>query len=286
MQPDQVTQFGNSTVQHGPLNGRAYLMRLDPEDCPRIVSRLERLAEDNGYTKIFAKVPAGAAEDFAEAGYRTEAVVPGFFNGEESGLFMGRYFADWRRIPANAAELRDVLRTARAKARPCAGDGLSHPKCGLPEGYRLRKLGPEHAEDMAALYAEVFESYPFPIHDPDYLRGTMNDDVHYFAAYRGDAPAALCSAEVDRDGGAAEMTDFATLPAHRGRGLACHLLARAEREMAAQGLATLYTIARAASFGMNITFARAGYGFAGTLPNNTNIAGGLESMNVWHKSLG
>jgi hypothetical protein len=36
---------------------------------------------------------------------------------------------------------------------------------------------------------------------------------------------------------------------------------------------------------MNITFARNGYQFGGTLTSNTNIFGTLESMNVWYKSL-
>lgn len=285
MRPDTVTKIGNSVVQHGPLNGRAYLMRLDPVDSPHIVSRLERLAEDNGYTKIFAKVPEEAVQDFARAGYRTEAVVPGFFGGNETGVFMGRYFADWRKVSPNANHLRDVLRTAKAKALPRTDSGVSSPARPLPADYSIQALAPQHAEDMATLYAQVFDSYPFPIHNPEYLRETMRSDVQYFAAFCNGTPAALCSAEVDREHGAAEMTDFATLPEHRGQGLAAHLLARAELEMSEQGLATLYTIARAESFGMNITFAKAGYGFAGTLPNNTNIAGGLESMNVWHKSL-
>ena len=38
--------------------------------------------------------------------------------------------------------------------------------------------------------------------------------------------------------------------------------------------------------GMNITFAKHGYHYAGTLNNNTNICGRIESMNVWYKSLG
>jgi hypothetical protein len=46
----------------------------------------------------------------------------------------------------------------------------------------------------------------------------------------------------------------------------------------------LYTIARAISVGMNITFARCGYDFGGTLVNNTQIAGRIESMNVWYKN--
>lgn len=45
------------------------------------------------------------------------------------------------------------------------------------------------------------------------------------------------------------------------------------------------TIARAHATGMNIVFARQGYAFAGTLPNNTQIKGDLESTNVWYKHL-
>ena len=56
--------------------------------------------------------------------------------------------------------------------------------------------------------------------------------------------------------------------------------------MRQKNMRTAYTIARAISPGMNITFAKAGYKFSGTLINNTNISGGIESMNVWYKSLG
>ncbi len=51
------------------------------------------------------------------------------------------------------------------------------------------------------------------------------------------------------------------------------------------GIKTVFTIARAKSPGMNITFARSGYDYGGTLVNNTNISGQIESMNVWYKSL-
>jgi hypothetical protein len=37
---------------------------------------------------------------------------------------------------------------------------------------------------------------------------------------------------------------------------------------------------------MNITFAKCGYIFGGTLINNTQISGSIESMNLWHKSAG
>ena len=55
--------------------------------------------------------------------------------------------------------------------------------------------------------------------------------------------------------------------------------------MKSSGILNAYTIARAISPGMNITFARLGYHYGGRLVNNTQISGGLESMNIWYKSL-
>jgi putative beta-lysine N-acetyltransferase len=81
------------------------------------------------------------------------------------------------------------------------------------------------------------------------------------------------------------MTDFATLPHFRGKGLATALLVDMENEMKNQKIRTLFTIARALSPGMNITFARCGYKYSGTLINNTQIFGHIESMNVWYKHI-
>ena len=36
---------------------------------------------------------------------------------------------------------------------------------------------------------------------------------------------------------------------------------------------------------MNKTFLNAGYNYSGTLTKNTQIAGKIESMNVWYKHL-
>ena len=57
------------------------------------------------------------------------------------------------------------------------------------------------------------------------------------------------------------------------------------KAMKLKGIKTAYTIARAKSAGMNITFSKAGYKFGGRLKNNTNIFGNIESMNVWYKHL-
>jgi hypothetical protein len=58
-----------------------------------------------------------------------------------------------------------------------------------------------------------------------------------------------------------------------------------EYDLKKQKIKTAYTIARAMSPGMNITFKKSGYKFCGRLRNSTNISGRIESMNVWYKSI-
>jgi len=81
-----------------------------------------------------------------------------------------------------------------------------------------------------------------------------------------------------------EMTDLATRQTHRGMGMSSSLLMHMEEEMRAKGYKVGYTIARSASMGINMVFARDGYGFCGTLSCNTNISGSMENMNIWAKN--
>lgn len=275
---DRIETFGSSLIQHGTDNDRVYLMKLAPRDLPGIVESLERYAHMAGYGKIFAKVPGGHKTPFVEGGYQVEATIPGFYNGREDAVFLGRYLDEARAEEKKPALVQEVLDAARAKA------GL-HDKEPLPANMVCRPANTEDAEEMAQVYKEVFASYPFPIHDPAYLRETMDDNVAYFGVWEDDKLIALSSAEMDREGQNAEMTDFATLPQSRGKGLAHHLLHIMEEKMPEYGIKTLYTIARAYSHGMNITFAKCGYNYCGTLTHNTQIFGDLESMNIWYKNL-
>ncbi len=275
---DTIETFGNSTLQHGEHSDRVYLMSLAQEDIPEIVTYIDGLAVSEDYTKIFAKVPSPAAAPFLDNGYRTEARIPGFFNGRHEALLLGKYLCRERKTEKRADLVRQVIETARAK------EGEPEPP-ELDANLSCRRALPQDAGQMAELYRQVFASYPFPIHDPDYLVQTMESHVLYYGIWEGAKLLALASAEMDRKKANAEMTDFATRPDCRGRGLANTLLATLEEAAEGEGIKTAYTIARSYSMGMNITFAKNGYRFSGTLTANTNISGGLESMNVWYKTL-
>lgn len=276
---DQFEIFGDSLIQHGKHSDRVYLMKLSGKDLPELIPHLDNLALENGYTKIFAKVPATIEERFRKQGFRREAHVPDFYSGDQDVCFLGKYFVSERVREPRPKLVKEVLEAANGKQG-------SDASIVLPDSCSCRRLQPEDTEAMAEVYREVFASYPFPIHDPAYLAQTMASHIIYLGIFEGDRLVAIASAEMDRDGCNAEMTDFATLPDQRGRGLAGYLLERLEEVAAEEGILTAYTIARAYSFGMNITFARAGYRFAGTLTRNTQISGELESMNVWYKPLG
>ncbi|MDH4320278.1 MAG: putative beta-lysine N-acetyltransferase [Desulfobulbaceae bacterium] len=277
MMPDSIDTLGHSTIQHGNGSDRVYLMELNDNDMPDLLPEINELAERENYGKIFAKVPAGWAETFTDDGFRTEALVPDFFRDQEDGHFMGKYLDPSRAEDPRQEEIDRILALANAASVRRSN--------AAADDYTVRRCTLDDCEVMAERYDDIFVSYPFPVNDPDFLAETMEDHVAYFGAWQGEELAALASAEQYCRAGHVEMTDFLTMPEHRRQGLAGHLLATMEHELRSLGLTVAYTIARALSPGMNITFARADYHHGGTLINNTQICGRIESMQVWYKDL-
>lgn len=274
---DTIEKIDHSLIQHGPLNQRIYLMKVNGQDLPGLIFKMDVLAKKNGYTKIFAKVPLQVKPMFTEFGYVQEAAIDGFYHGEVDAVFLCKYLNPERAVAPNKDEIDAILTLAAKKTN-------TPPTVPVEDDIVIRPSGPDDVETMAQIYRKVFESYPFPIHDPAYLRQTMKTHVQYFCAEQGGHVIAVSSSEMDADSENVEMTDFATLPEHRGKSVAVRLLRYMEQHMRKGGMKTFYTIARAASAGMNITFVRCGYEYGGTLINNTNICGTIESMNIWYKS--
>lgn len=274
---DVIEKCGDSIIQHGKYNDRIYLMKMSVSDYPEIADDLCKMASRSGYSKIFAKVPCEMSAAFFESGYVKEAYIPNFFKNGDT-VFVSRYLNEERRLHSDASVVDDILKVSLSK-KPAAP--IAVPPC-----FSIAQMEPVNAAAMADLYKTVFETYPFPIDKPDYLIETMRDNIIYYGIYDKDNQlAALSSCETDRENSNAEMTDFACLEKFRGNDFALILLNHMEKELKKSGYKTFYTIARAVSYGMNITFAKTGYRYAGTLINNTNISGGLESMNVWYKNI-
>lgn len=273
---DCIISSEKSIYQHGKASDRIYIMKLS-ELKENFIMQLQNLALSNDYSKIIGKIPFHLVKPFKAADYQMEAVIPGFYGGKESCAFMSKYFSKERQSNYNSEKIQQVIEVAKSKAAGAITQ--KNPK------FTIQELNFFHLDTMAKLYKKVFESYPFPIFDPAYLRETMLEDVIYYGVFNGETLIACASCETDPEFKNVELTDFAVLPEYRGQDLASLLLIEMEKAMKTLDFKTAYTIARSFSYGMNCTFGKNKYSLGGTLYNNTQIAGNIESMNIWYKKL-
>jgi putative beta-lysine N-acetyltransferase len=275
---DITEKIGNSIINHGKYNNRIYLMKLKENEDENIIPILDNMAKENRYTKIFAKVPYSLKERFINAGYNIEATIEGVSKENGGTVFMGKYFSKERASINNEKEIKNIIEVAFTK-------NSLNKQGEIAKEYEFHICSKQDSEEIAKVYKEVFETYPFPIHQATYIEKTMEENLVYFSIKHKGKIVALSSTEMDYSSKSVEMTDFATLPQYRGNGFSLFLLDKMEEKMIQQNFYMAYTIARAISYGMNITFSKSGYKYGGTLINNTNISGDLESMNVWYKPL-
>lgn len=276
---DRVIKTDNGSVlQHGKFNDRIYLMKLGDKDIPSIITEMDEMARKNHYGKILARIPLWAVPLFKAGGYISEAYIPGYIKGEEDIHFVSKFLNSDRLRGIETEMLEELGHTLR---KAYVAD-----KQKTEDKYNISLLSEEDAAEAAKLFRQVFETYPFPIHDPDYIIRSMQENTKYFGIRnKKNKFIAISSAEIDPDNQCAEMTDFAVLKSQRGKKLSIKLLQEMEKHMAETGIKTLYTIARLNSLPMNRTFLRQDYKYTGTLIKNTNISGRIESMNILYKSM-
>ncbi len=274
---DYITEIGaGSIIQHGRYNARIYLMKLFFDDYPLIIKEMERIAVRENYGKIVAKIPSWAYDGFISSGYKKEAIIPRYFLDGTDLYFVSRFLDKSRSKDPRTEYCDDVIETSLAK------DKNKKAAC-LGTKYHYKILEDNDADEIAAIYRQVFKTYPFPIFEKEYILKTMRDNLIYFGIFNGNMLVSVSSTEIDKENNSVEMTDFSTLPEYRGNGFAGYLLFNMENEMKKRNIRTFYTIARSMSYGMNITFAKNSYIYSGRLINNTNISGSIESMNIWYK---
>lgn len=276
---DQIEnmEYGG-VIHHGKLNNRVYVLKLPKENIHRFIKKIENIALGNQYGKIIVKCPTSIQYEFIKDKYDIEAKIPNYYNGNEDLVFLSKYMTLERNNVGNKDVIEKVIEFANTKKN-------MDNKFKLEKDFICRKANKEDVAKMVSLYKKVFVSYPFPIHNSQYIIKTMKENVIYFGIWYREKLVGLSSCEIDIENKNAEMTDFAVHPSYRGKNIALYLLRVMEEEMKRMGIILLYTIARSISYGMNCSFSKNGYNFAGTLYNNTHISGDIESMNIWYKNI-
>jgi len=240
------------------------------------ITYLIDFARSENLTKIISNCTMTYLKFFQNCGFKEEGIIKGFFKGEDA--YCISFFVDKKReISYYKEEEDDIINQSVAVNKK-----ISFTKT---DKYIIRSAVESDISQMINLFKNVFETYPSPVFSRNYLKKVMNEDILFKVAVEDDKIISVSSADMDRDNLNAEITDCATYPEHRGRGIVPNLIHCLEQELIEKKFLTLYSLSRAINPGINITFSKLGYNYGGRLVNNCHICGRFEDMNIWVKKL-
>ncbi len=274
-----VTIHGNHFYLEAYMDPFNKRMRIDDYrgNLTDLIKAAEELAEQMSAEKIILKARYEHLLDFIEKGFQLEAMVDHYFLGSNA-FFLTNYRSVERRKNEHWLAEDTIICDLYDRKKP---DHTSLP----PKEYELKMAGEDAVAELAALYRQVFQIYPTPLHDPEYIRKTMKGGTIYYGYFYNGKIVSAASAEVQYFYKNAELTDCATLPNHRQHGLMKWLLKELEKELKKQDIYCVYSLARALSLGMNAVLFQLGYKYRGRMVNNCYIYDKLENMNAWVKNL-
>lgn len=224
--------------------------------------------------RVVVMAPARLADGLAEAGLRTEATIPGFYRGEEDCAVAGFWLDPARaRSPSAVGEVLEIIEARRGE-----------PPRARPPVVTTRATV-EDAVEIAELIGETFAEYPTRSDDPEYVAQCIEGGAPFRLVRDGDEVVACASADPIASARTAELTDCATRPAARGRGLMQAILTDLMGDLREMDYPTAFTLARAQIVGVNLAFQRLGFELHGTMVQSCRIGDGLEDMNVWSRRL-
>jgi len=257
-------------------NKRLKIINYEAADYTSMIRRLAWLAEANDFDKIFLKARQEDFQIFLSHGYMMEGILRYYFRGQDAYI-LSRFSSTLRARSDHLLEEAKLIEKLIYHSE-------KQKKHTLPKNVTIVKATEEHIPLLVHIYRSVFETYPSPLTNPDYIKSTMGHVVYRMALENG-RPLAAASADINRHVSAAEMTDCATVPEAQGKGLMQHILMNLEQDLHTEKIMTAYSLARALSVGMNRSFFRLNYEFSGRLINNCDIFGQFEDMNIWVKKL-
>lgn len=258
-------------------NRRLKVLDYNCANYSNMLKRLAWLAEANTFDKIFVKAHNEDFQDFLSHGYMMEGILRYYFNGEDA--YVLSRFSSSERI-----ESSDLIHESKLIEEIIYNSQKTKTR-SLPDEIKLVHADKEHITQLIYIYRQVFETYPSPLTNPDYIKAVMDRDVHFVLAMQGDEPVAAASAEMNKKYSNAELTDCATVPLAQGRGLMQFILKELEIVLKKNQIKTAYSLARAKSIGMNKSFFRLNYEYSGRLIKNCDIFGEFEDLNIWVKQL-
>lgn len=263
------------TIYDDPFNLR---LRVDEVrgDIKKALTFAEKIVFEKQYEKMIVYIKMEQIDHCFEFGLQMEGMIDHFFLGSHAYI-MTKYYKNDRKISKYWTEEDEIIQEVRKKERAVP--------MKLGNDYDLRKANINDATELAQLFRDVFEIYPTPMHERDYIVEQMNQGTIFAVVTFRDKIVSCASAEINQSYKNAEITDCLTVPSMRKLGLLKHIIAFLENELRKNQIFCSYSLARALSFGMNASLHQLGYQYRGRLVNNCFIFDKLENMNIWVKPL-
>ncbi|CAM4276122.1 putative beta-lysine N-acetyltransferase [Zobellia roscoffensis] len=279
---DTLEKIDGATLHHGRAHNRVYLMETEQYDWNSLIDNMKTIAHKMDYDKILSRVPEEAKEVFKSKGHVVEAKIPKLYNGEKAGYFLADYL-NTERAKSNIKVKKTItsVKTIALAANSTSEDA----HFALPEYLEVRKLEESDLPAIIQLHKKAFLSYPFPIHEPEYLKQLLKNNHEFYGLFEKGELLVSAILKVQESESSIEIVDFATHPNYNGQNLNYYLVQEIKKRVVNSKYKTIYALVRATSYGLNITFSKHGFLLGGTLMNNTVIRGNLESMNVWYCNL-
>ncbi|MBC2582511.1 putative beta-lysine N-acetyltransferase [Clostridium sp. DJ247] len=240
------------------------------------LKRIIHFASKNHLGKVICNCDINSFRNFVDAKFQLEGKIDGYFKGQDA-FCMSYFISSNRKLRKNSSKENLYLSQSLEK-----NDTFSYND---DSKYCIRNAQESDVKQMAELFSNIFFTYPSPVYDEEYIRQTMKEKVLYKVAIDNGKVISVASADMDKDNLNAEITDCATYPKYRGKGILSNVIYSLESDLKDRGFITLYSLSRAINSSINFVLSKHGYKFRGTLINNCNICGGFEDMNIWVKKI-
>ncbi|MDP3882188.1 MAG: GNAT family N-acetyltransferase [Nanoarchaeota archaeon] len=262
-----------------------------PDSVRSLIAQGKEMMDDKGATRLNARF---FVRDFTLEG-NVEAAIPlnSSFRGTQLvfiGINRGKRIDSSEVLLAEEDLIREVLREPL------------HNCHGLSAGYSFERLTPLNLRpydirDMSSLYSQAFTTYTASLDEASLLEMIRNSIV-YCARDKDEGKIVSTSvAEIGKvptsngNFGICELSEMATLPEHRGRGISTSLTQALVHEISSK-VDLIYAEARACSLSVNKVFHNLGFNFAGRLMKQCILSGcydieengPYENLNVWYIS--
>lgn len=276
---EKIENIEGALVYHGDMHNRIYFTDADNIDLNVFVPKIKALAKQRNYEKILGRAQESAKGLLQSNGFKVEAKIPGLYNGKTDGYFLADFVSEKRHVndEKSLKTIESVKTIALAANKPQTDAHFS-----IPANTTIRRLDSDDFPLLEELHKKAYKYHPNEIKDEAYFSRLQQLNHSFYGLFENNELLVSTILDVHENESNMEIVDFVTHPDYRGQNLSYFLVQDIKEQMKATGCKTVYAMVRATSYGLNITFSKHGFIFAGTLTNNCMVRNTMESMNVWY----